>query len=84
MFFSRAHNNPSPQTRLALEQALGTVKKQEDKMAVVGDLVDTRVDGPTRIDFSEQVRETKDLVYTRVDGPTRIDFSEQVRQKQKT
>lgn len=55
MFFSRAHNNPSPQTRLALEQALGTVKKQEDKMAVVGDLVDMRVDGPTRIDFSEQV-----------------------------
>ncbi|XP_062603182.1 uncharacterized protein LOC134264959 [Saccostrea cucullata] len=54
MFFSRAHNNPTPQTRLSLEQALGTVKKQEDKMAIVGDLVDLRVDGPTRIDFSEQ------------------------------
>lgn len=54
MFFSRAHNNPTPQTRLALEQTLGTIKKQEEKMSVVGDIVDMKVDGPTRIDFSEQ------------------------------
>lgn len=56
MFFSRAHNNPTPQTRLALEQTLGTIKKQEEKMSVVGDIVDMKVDGPTRIDFSEQVK----------------------------
>jgi hypothetical protein len=64
MFFSRAHNNPSPQTRLTLEQALGTVKKQEDKMAMVGDLVYTRVDGPTRIDFSEQGRQKQKTWWT--------------------
>ena len=64
MFFSRTHNTPSSQamigsestnSRTALEQALGSAKKQDDKMAVVGELVDMKVDGPTRLDFSEQV-----------------------------
>ena len=66
MFFSRTHNTPSSQamigsestnSRTALEQALGSAKKQDDKMAVVGELVDIKVDGPTRLDFSEQVRD---------------------------
>jgi hypothetical protein len=64
MFFSRTNNSapaqsvmgaPSVGSRTALEAALGQTRSADEKMNVVGDLVDMKVDGPTQLDFSEQV-----------------------------
>jgi len=46
---------PSVGSRTALEAALGQTRSADEKMNVVGDLVDMKVDGPTQLDFSEQV-----------------------------
>ncbi|XP_064598475.1 uncharacterized protein LOC135464837 [Liolophura sinensis] len=64
MFFSRTHNKPSTASligtgstnnRAALEEALRGVKSPDVKQNVIGELVDLKVDGPTRTDFSTQV-----------------------------
>ena len=64
MFFSRSQNSPSAQSligsdstnvRPALEQALAGSRKPDEKVNVIGELVDMKVDSPTRVDFSSQV-----------------------------
>lgn len=61
MFFSRSHNSSASQSligsqsisnRATLEQALGIAKSQDEKMNVIGEIVDMKVDGPTRLDFT--------------------------------
>lgn len=63
MFFSRARNTPTTQnligssstnSRVALEQALGSVKNQDEKILMIDEIVDMKIDGPTRLDFSDQ------------------------------
>lgn len=47
---------PSVGSRTALESALGQTRSADEKMNVIGDLVDMKVEGPTQLDFSEQVK----------------------------
>jgi len=64
MFFSRSKQSPVSQSvigpqwtnnRAALEQALAPLaKKTDDKINVIGELVDMKVDGPSRNDFSKE------------------------------
>lgn len=65
MFFSRSKTSPtslsvighsSTNSRPALEQALAPLaKKTDDKSNVIGELVDMKVEGPVRTEFSPQV-----------------------------
>ena len=66
MFFSRSKSSPTSMSvigqptansRPALEQALAPLaKKADDRTNVIGELVDMKVDGPIRTEFSPQVR----------------------------
>ena len=63
MFFSRSRNTPSAQsllstqsdTRPVLQETLTGLKHAEDKMNVIGELIDLKVDTPTGADYSSQV-----------------------------
>lgn len=65
MFFSRSKSSPtslsvigqpSANSRPALEQALAPLaKKTDDRANVIGELVDMKVEGPVRAEFSPQV-----------------------------
>jgi hypothetical protein len=65
MFFSRSQGTataqslmgqPATTSRPALEQALAPLaKKTDEKENVIGELVEMKIDGPTREEFSPQV-----------------------------
>ena len=65
MFFSRSRNAsttksllslPSANGRAALESAFNVARTQDERVNVVGELVDSKVSGPMQLEFSEQVR----------------------------
>ena len=66
MFFSRSQGTataqslmgyPATTSRPALEQALAPLaKKTDEKENVIGELVDIKVAGPIREEFSQQVK----------------------------
>lgn len=65
MFFSRSQSTatshylvgrPAINSRPALEQALAPLaKKTDEKTNVIGELVDMKVQGPVRVEFSPEV-----------------------------
>lgn len=68
MFFSRSRNTPSAtnlagsnimESRRALESALTGVRNADDRMNVIGELVDMKVDSPVNMDYSSQVNKKR-------------------------
>lgn len=64
MFFSRTQNTSRAQSligssspRPALEMALAGTKNPDDRMNVIGEMIDMKVDSPARTNFSTQVRQ---------------------------
>lgn len=67
MFFSRTRNLQAAQgsvgarshSRAALEQMLTGSLSPDDRINAIHELIDIRVESPTRLDFSDKVRKEK-------------------------